>query len=232
VDDLTEIRRREATLEAVRRYLPPAMIDNIQSLDGLGLGGERRVITILFAESRPLSSFPEALRAQELMERLNLYLTVGAEAIHTQNGVIDKFMGSEIMGLFNTQLNPAPDHAWQAVLAALKIADDFLALALTLGEEPDPRFRIGVHTGVATVGNVGSPSRRDFTALGDAVNLAKRLEEHAAPGQIIVSEDCYRACAGQLTDPSNSLLVLARGSVQVKGRSQATAIYEIQRRRA
>ncbi len=232
VDDLTEIKRREATLEAVRRYLPPAMIDNIQSLDGLGLGGERREITIVFVESRPLLSFPEALRAHELMERLNLYLTVGAEAIHTQNGVIDKFMGSEIMGLFNTQLNPAPDHAWQAVLAALKIADDFLALALTLGEEPTPRFRIGVHTGVATVGNVGSPSRRDFTALGDTVNLAKRLEEHAAPGQIILSEDCYRACAGQLADPANGLLVIARGSVQVKGRSQATAIYELQRRQA
>lgn len=232
VDDLTEFKRREATLEAVRRYLPPAMLDNIQSLDGLGLRGERRVITILFVESRPLSSFPEALRAQELMERLNLYLTVGAEAIHTQNGVIDKFMGSEIMGLFNTQLNPAPDHAWQAVLAALKIADDFLALALTLGEEPAPRFRIGVHSGVATVGNVGSPSRRDFTALGDTVNLAKRLEEHAAPGQIIISEDCCRACASQLADPANGLLVIARGSAQMKGRSQATAIYELQRRRA
>lgn len=229
VDDLTEIRRREATLEAVRRYLPPAVLDNIQSLDGLGLGGERRETTILFVESRPLSSFPEALRAQELMERLNLYLTVGAEAIHARNGVIDKFMGSEIMGLFNTQLNPAPDHAWQAVLAALKIADDFLALALTLGEEPVPRFRIGVHTGVATVGNVGSPSRRDFTALGDTVNLAKRLQEHAAPGQIIISEDCYQACADQLADPANGLLVIARGSAQVRGRSRATAIYEIQR---
>ncbi len=232
VDDLTEIKRRDATLEVVRRYLPPAMIDNIQSLDGLGLGGERRVITTMFVESRPLSSFPEALRPQELMERLNLYLTVGSEAIHKQNGVIDKFMGSEIMGLFNTQLNPAQDHAWQAVLAALKIAGDFLALALTLGEEPIPRFRIGMHTGVATVGNVGSPLRRDFTALGDTVNLAKRLEEHAAPGQIIISEDCYRACASQLADPDNGLLVIARGSVQVKGRSQATAIYEIQRRRA
>ncbi len=232
VDDLTEIKRRDATLEAVRRYLPPAMLDNIQSLDGLGLGGERRLITIVFVESPPLSSFSDALHPQELMERLNLYLTVGSEAIHHQNGVIDKFMGSEMMGLFNTQLNPARDHAWQAVLAALEIADEFSSLATSLGEDPEPRFRIGIHTGEATVGNVGSPLRRDFTALGDAVNLAKRLQEHAAPGQIIISQDCRRACAAQLADPAASLLVVARGGVQVKGRSQTTAIHEIQRRRA
>jgi PAS domain S-box-containing protein len=232
VDDLTEIRRRDATLEAVRRYLPPAMLDNIQSLDGLGLGGERRLITIVFVESPPLASGSDALRPQEFMERLNLYLTVGAEAIHHQNGVIDKFMGREMMGLFNTQLNPAHDHAWQAVLAALKIADDFVSLAAALGQGPAPRFRIGIHTGEATVGNLGSPLRRDFTALGDAVNLAKRLEEHAAPGQIIISEDCRCACATQLADPAAGLLVIARGGVQVKGRSQTTAIHEIRRRRA
>jgi len=231
INDLTEIRQREVTLEVVRRYLPPGMVDNIQSLDSLGLGGERRIITILFVEVRPFHSFPASLSPQELMEQLNLYLTVGAEAIHSRNGVIDKFMGNEIMGLFNTQLNPSDDHAWQAILAALAMADEFQTLTERLGEEPVAHWRIGIHTGMATLGNVGSPLRRAFTAIGDTVNLAKRLQESAAPGQIILSEEAYANCSGQLHDPSHSLLVMERGSLRVRGRSQATAIYELRRRR-
>ncbi len=231
VNDLTEIKQREATLELVRRYLPPGMVDNIQSLDELGLGGERRTITTLFVETRPFHSFPDTLRPQELMELLNLYLTAGAEAIHSRQGVIDKFMGNEIMGLFNTQLNPSADHAWQAVLAALTMADEFQALTERLGEEAVAHWRIGIHTGVATLGNVGSPLRRAFTAIGDTVNLAKRLQESAAPGQIILSEDTYAACSNFLHDPAHRLLIIERGTVLVKGRSQPTRIFEVRRTR-
>jgi class 3 adenylate cyclase/PAS domain-containing protein len=229
VDDLTEIKRRDATLDVVRRYLPPAMVDNIESIDSLGLGGERRLITILFVETRPFNSFPADMSPQEVMELVNLYLSVGAEAIHHQNGVIDKFMGNEIMGLFNTQLNPSEDHAWWAVQAALRMADDYLALGERQGEGITPYYRIGIHTGVATLGNVGSPTRRDFTAIGDSVNLAKRLQENAEPGEIIISDDAGQHCYDQLVDPANRILLVERSSIQVKGRRQATKIYEIQR---
>ncbi len=229
VDDLTEIKKRDATLDVVRRYLPPAMVDNIQSLDGLGLGGERRIITVLFVEARAFQTFPPDLSPNDLMELLNLYLTVGAEAIHHHAGVIDKFMGNEIMGLFNTQLNPSDDHAWWAVQAALKMVDDYLSLAQRRGEERIPYFRIGIHTGVATLGNVGSATRRDFTAIGDTVNLAKRLQENAPYGQVIISDETCHHCYNQLSDPANNILVLERPSVQVKGRRQATEIFEIQR---
>lgn len=231
VDDLTEIKRRDATLNVVRRYLPPAMLDHIQSLDGLGLGGERRIVTVVFVEARPFHTFPHNLTPPELMELLNLYLTIGAEAIHSQRGVIDKFMGNEIMGLFNTQLNPSDDHAWWAVQAALKIADEYMELADKLGEEPNPYYRMAIHTDVATLGNVGSSTRREFTAIGDSVNLTKRLQEGAAPGQIILTEETYQHCAAQLNDPANHILVLERTTIQVRGRQQAVRIYEIQRPR-
>jgi adenylate cyclase len=230
VDDLTEIKKRDAKLDVVRRYLPPAMVDNIQSLDGLGLGGERRYITVIFVESRPFHSFPDHIHPQDLMEQLNLYLTAGAEAIHNQTGVIDKFMGNEIMGLFNTQLNPGEDHAWRAVQAALKIADEYTALAAS-DEINVPYYRIGIHTGVATLGNVGSQSRREFTAIGDTVNLGKRLQENAVPGQVIISDETYRHCLDHLNDPANEIAVEERSSIQVKGRRQAVQIHNLRRRR-
>ncbi|MBN1681888.1 MAG: GAF domain-containing protein [Anaerolineae bacterium] len=229
VDDLTDIKQRDSTLAVVRRYLPPAMVDNIQSIDELGLGGERRVITVVFVETRPFHAFSPDLSPQALMELLNLYLTVGAEAIHNQTGVIDKFMGNELMGLFNTQLNPSENHAWWAIQAALKMASDFVTLAERLGGDPNPYYRIGIHTGLATLGNVGTSRRREFTAIGDTINLGKRLQENALPGQIIISADTYDECRMQLVDPSNGILLIERPSIQVKGRRQATKILEIVR---
>lgn len=229
VDDLTDIKQRDATLNVVRRYLPPAMVDNIQSIDELGLGGERREITVIFVEVRPFGSFPAGIQPQELMELLNLYLTAGADAIHNQTGVIDKFMGNEIMGLFNTQLNPSDDHAWLAVQAALKLADDYLLLPERIGEESIPYFRIGIHTGEATLGNVGSVSRKEFTAIGHTVNLAKRLQENASPGKIIISDATLRHCQHQLTDPVHGIMVIDSGRIQAKGVSQETPVYEVRR---
>ncbi len=230
VEDLTEIKKRDATLNLVRRYLPPAMVDNISRIDELGLGGERREITVLFVETRPFSAFPANTAPQALMDLLNLYLTVGAEAIHQQNGVIDKFMGSEIMALFNTQLNPTDAHAWWAVQAALKMAEDYTRLLQREGKRhATPYYRIGIHSGEATLGNVGSPSRREFTAIGHTVNLAKRLQENATPAQIIISAETYRRCQAQLEDPARRIKVTKLPPIQVKGVSHPVPIYEIRR---
>jgi adenylate cyclase len=227
VDDITERKKQDAKLAAVRRYLPPAMVDNIQSIEGIGLGGERRLITVMFVDVRPFDLFPANLQANQIMERLNTYLTVATEVIHGRAGLIDKYVGSEIMALFNTQLNPSETHAWDAVETALELTEEFDQLYRQLGEDPNtPFYRIGIHTGEATLGNVGGASRREFTALGDTVNLAKRLQENATPGQLIISRDTYMACSNALDDVTD-FEVVSRDSLQVKGRTKSTQIYEL-----
>ncbi|MBZ0303732.1 MAG: GAF domain-containing protein [Anaerolineae bacterium] len=227
--DLTQQRDDEEMLRVIRRYLPPAMVDNIQTIAALALGGERRETTCMFVDVRPLSTFPPDLRPQQIMEMLNLYLSAASGCIHDAGGVIDKYMGNEIMGLFNSQLNPLEDHAARALEAALNIRDRFVRLYAELGLNPDPHYyRIGIHTGVATLGNVGSEIRRDFTAIGDTINLSKRLEENARAGQIILSDDTRhaidRAPGGLFLE---AIRLAEHQAIQVKGRQQRTRIYEV-----
>jgi adenylate cyclase len=225
VDDLTEIRKREAKFNAVRRYLPPAMVDNIESIDGLGLGGERRVITCVFIDVR--QSFPTTISPRARMEMLNRYLTVASDAIMKQNGVIDKYMANVVMGLFNTQFNPQEDHAWRALHAAMNMAEEF-AQFYKQNNEPEGAqyFRVGINTGVATLGNVGSEDRREFTAIGDNINLTQRLLESAQLGQIVFSESCHTQCKAQLILPP-TLMLGQREELQVKGRREAVRAYRI-----
>ena len=231
LDDLTVQRESEELLAIMRRYLPPEMVDNIESIATLDLGGERREITCVFVSVRPLSTFPPGLRPAELMDLLNLHLATATTCIHDCKGVIDKYIGHEIMALFNSQLNPQAHHAMLAVEAALALREAFVALYGQLGIAPDPHYyRVGLHTGVATLGNVGSLNRRDFTAIGDTINLAKRLEENAAAGQIIASQAVMRhieARAGGALPPT--VVFRPRAALQVKGRQQHTPIYEVGR---
>jgi adenylate cyclase len=228
VDDLTELKRREDQLSVVKRYLPPALVDTITSIDKLGLGGERHTITTLFVDVRSFGTFPASLRPQELMGLLNSYLTIASDEVTQQNGVIDKYMANEIMALFNTQLNPVEDHAWRAIQAALNMADQFMKLYRTSGETT-AHFRAGIHTGVATLGNAGSESRKEFTAIGDSINLAHRLLENAALGQIIISDDTYQQCKKQIEDPRSGVRVIALDQIKVKGKQQVTLIYQVTR---
>lgn len=228
VDDLTEQREREDTLNIMRRYLPPAMVDNIESIAGLALGGERRELTCMYVEGRSLATFPPALRPVQVMELLNEYHNVATTCINQTEGVIDKYMGTEIMALFNTQLNPQDDHAYRALVAAQYMRDAFLELNARLGLDLQQQFfRIGIHSGVATTGNVGSLNRRDFTALGDTINLAHRLLENAKLGQIIVSDDCYQYIYRQLGGQPENVVFGAQEPIKVKGRQQVTTIYEV-----
>lgn len=230
VDDLTNQRQDEETLQLMRRYLSAEMVDNIETIATIDLGGERREITCMFVDVRPLSSFPRSLSPQQIMEMLNAHLTVASDCIQAQNGVVDKFMGHEVMALFNSQLNPQAHHARLAVEAALAIRDAFIKMYAENGENPNPHYyRIGIHTGIATLGNVGSLNRRDFTALGDTINLAKRLEENTLGGQIIISEDTLNHLK-QAPQPLHPLRLEACSPIQVKGRQQQTLIYEVFRK--
>ncbi len=228
LDDLTEQREREESLELMTRYLPPGMVDNIQEIAGLALGGERREMTSMFVYVCPYTAFGEYARPQQLMELLNGYLEVATDVIHTARGIIDKYMGNEIMVLFNSQLNPDTNHGHCAVLAALDLRDAFVELYRRLGIDPQPHYyRIGIHTGVATLGNVGSVNRRSFTAIGDTINLSKRLQENATGGQIIISEDTLWHIIQQNPDVEQEIRFEEREPIQVKGRAQLTRIYEV-----
>jgi PAS domain S-box-containing protein len=191
VDDLTEIKKRDATLNVVRTYLPQHLLPTIESIDSLGLSGDEREISVLFADVRGFTAFSEQLSPELLMEVISQYLTVSSDAIELHDGVIDKYMGDAIVGLFNTQLNPQDDHAVRAVRAALSMAYDVRAMHDVLPAEQCLFYGIGVDTGTAMLGNVGSPGRKEFTAIGRPFNFAKVLQENAEGGEIIISRATY-----------------------------------------
>jgi adenylate cyclase len=199
LDDLTDLKQRQAQLSAVRRYLPPALVDNIKTIDELELGGVEREISILFCDVRGFTTFSEALPPEDVMNTINQYLTVSSDAINHYEGIIDKYMGDAVVGLFNTQLNPQSEHALRAVYAAMMMVQNVQALHPTL--EPDKRllYGIGVHTGSAVLGNVGSPRRKEFTAIGGSLLLAKSLQENALGGEVILSQDTYNIVKDKVT---------------------------------
>ncbi len=191
LDDLTEIRERDAQMTHVRRYLPLALVENIRSEDLAALGGQERTITVLFADVRGFTTFSEQLEPERLMEIINKYMSVASDSINLYEGVVDKYMGDAATGLFNTPLNPQPDHALRAVRAAFSMVYDVLALHEVLPEDQRLFYGIGIHTGSAILGNVGSQDRREFAAIGDAVEFSKLLQENAQRGEIIVSTETY-----------------------------------------
>jgi PAS domain S-box-containing protein len=220
LDDMTEIKQREAQIAGVRRYLPTEVVDGIKSAASLKLGGTRQMISILFADIRGFSTFSERLDPEKLVEIINVYMTIASDAIHMQQGVIDKFMGDAVMALYNTPLRPQEDHALRAVRSAAGMMADIRAYHETVPEQDRLKFGIGVHSGVGIVGNVGSPDRLDYTAMGDAVNLAKRLQENAKAMQVLLSDDTYQMVKDRVQ-------VNELEPIKVKGREQYTKVYEL-----
>jgi PAS domain S-box-containing protein len=191
LDDLTEQKQREAQLAEVRRYLPPQLVEHIRSVEEINIEGEEREITAIFCDVRGFTTFSERLQPEELMRIINKYLSVASDGINLYEGIVDKYMGDAVTGLFNTQLNPQENHAERAVRAAQSIIYDLLALHEILPEEQRLFYGIGVHTGKAVLGNVGSPERKEFAALGNATDISKVLQENAGRGEIIVSQSTY-----------------------------------------
>lgn len=215
LDDVSEKKR----IAAVRRYLPPALVDQVRDLDA-AQRPQRREMSVLFGDIRGFSTFSEKMGPEKLIEVLNGYFTEAAQAINEQEGIIDKFMGDAVMALFNTQLNPQANHVERAVLAALGMQKLILAYQESVPEQDRLFFGVGLHVGEAVAGNVGSHFRKDFTAIGDAVNLAKRLQENAGRNEIIISSAVYEQV-------KEWVVVEAMEPMRVKGRANLEQLYKL-----
>ncbi|MEJ2758514.1 MAG: adenylate/guanylate cyclase domain-containing protein, partial [Anaerolineales bacterium] len=189
LDDLTEQKRLEAQRRLFEKMVSPKVIEQLDP-DQLSLGGKRSEITTLFADIRGFTTYSESLSPEELMSVLNRYIKMSADAVLEQEGTIDKFMGDAIMAWFNAPI-PQPDHTMRAVHAALGIRDAINQLHQELPPEAHLSFGVGIHYGNAVLGLVGTEKRLDYTAIGDSVNTAKRIQENSEPNQILISDTAF-----------------------------------------
>ncbi|PTL80485.1 adenylate/guanylate cyclase domain-containing protein [Vitiosangium sp. GDMCC 1.1324] len=208
---------------ALSRYLSPDVVDLVVSNpDQLRLGGERREVTVLFADVVGFTKLSESQSPETIVALLNELFTFATEIIQRRGGIIDKFIGDCIMAVWGSPQSH-PDDALRAVQAA-----EDLRRWLDVGNRRwrarwgiEIQLAIGVHTGPAVAGNVGSEKRMEYTVIGDTVNVAARLESMAQPGQILVSE-ATRERIGQ-----SALELVPVGERKLHGRSAATSVYEV-----
>jgi adenylate cyclase len=221
VDDVTEKKRFERERSMVRRYLPPELVDSLpDNLEELKLRGQRQMMTTLFADIRGFTSFSEKHSPETVVEVINGYFALADQAVRQHHGIIDKYLGDAVMAVFNTPLLETQDHAWDAVCAAWELKQAINRYHAEVEPKLRLNFGIGICTGEAVVGNVGAIHHIEYTAIGDAVNVAKRLQENATAGQIVISrstwervQDCVRATS--------------LPSVTLKGRHTATEVFEL-----
>ncbi|MCY3831563.1 MAG: GAF domain-containing protein [Chloroflexi bacterium] len=228
MDDVTHLHEHETTINAMKRILPEGMVDQINEIANIEMGGLRREVTCVFADVRPWITLPD-VAASEKLRILNQYQAIATACIHECGGIIDKYMGNEVMALFNTQLNPEPHHARMALECSLLMRDRFVELYRETGIRPDPHYYIiGMFTGVATLGNVGSFQRREFTALGTSINTAKRIQENAAPGTVTIVQGTLDHILAN-GDGSRQYDFQPRDPIYGKGLSAGMQAYEVYR---
>jgi class 3 adenylate cyclase len=179
------------------------------------LGGAVVEVTALFADLRGFSTFSERSTPEQIVQMLNQYFGAATRCILAEGGTVVQFVGDALMALFNAPVRQ-PDHALRAGRAALAMQEAVSDLAA----EGWPTFRVGINTGPALVGNIGSAELRNFNAMGDAVNVAARLEQTAEPGQVVIGASTY-----ELIGPAARVVPL--GEFPVKGREQAVRAYRL-----
>ena len=208
INDMTENKRLEAQKELFDRMVSPKVIQQLDP-DRIKLGGERHEISILFADLRGFTHFSETVPPEQLVTILNRYIASAADAILEEYGTIDKFQGDAVMAWFNAPILQE-DHILRAIRAALSILASVQRLKHEIPESMQLSFGIGVHTGEAILGLIGTERRVDYTAIGDAVNTAKRLQEHAISDQILISEVVYEQVKREV-EVREAALILAKG---------------------
>ncbi|HEU0028444.1 MAG TPA: adenylate/guanylate cyclase domain-containing protein [Ktedonobacterales bacterium] len=226
LEDLTELRRSQRQAREIRqifgRYVHPAVVRQLLADPSAAhLGGETREISVVFADIRNFSQIAAQLAPDAVVSMLNHYLDLLTRAIWDEEGTLTMYIGDALMAIFNAPL-PQPDHAARAVRAAWAMRQALQEADAQTGQpQTRAQYGIGVHTGLALVGNIGAPGRmQNYTAIGDTVNIASRLQTCASANQILLSAETCAACAGlALTRPLEPLAV--------KGRTQPLSVFQL-----
>lgn len=220
---LYEWAKRRKIASVFRKYVAPQVVDDIMKSGRykVELGGESRDIAVLFVDIRGFTPLSESLKPAEVVEILNEYLNLTTNAIFKNSGTLDKFIGDATMAVFNAPFD-LEDYEYKAVCAAW----DIVAGAKELEQKCLERFGksvafgVGVNCGEAVVGNIGCDFRMDYTAIGDTVNTAARLESNAKRGQVLISEHIYQRVKDRVK-------VQEIGEIPLKGKSQGVCVYEL-----
>jgi len=223
LEDFTKERKLESRFRLFQRYLSPTVIERLPDDPGeLELGGIRQQVACLFADLRGFVNFSMRHPPESLVETLNEYLGVGATAVLDEEGTLDKFVGDEVVAFFNAPL-PQDDYALRAVRAALAIRERTLQLHEHLAPGDQLAYGVGISVGEAIVGNIGTPQRLDYTAIGPTVNLANRLQGAAKPGQILLTPEVYE----QTKDYIRARPILLEGITAPEEKTQAFELIDL-----
>jgi class 3 adenylate cyclase len=218
-EKVTELERANR----LRRYVSPQLADSILAGDTeVDLGSSRKYLTIFMADIRGFTAIAERMEPESLVEELNEYLSEITDIIFRYGGTLDKYIGDAVLVFFGDPV-PQDDQEQRAVEMALEIQDrvDEFADRWQASYGESFRIGIGIATGWVTVGNIGSSARTDYTVLGNEVNLASRLADRAAPGEILISDRTMikaQAATGRVVD-----------EVTLAGVSRPIKVYSLER---
>jgi adenylate cyclase len=216
------LAREEVARANYSRFMPEYVVKQLlDNPDSFRLGGVNQTITVLFADIRGFTAFAEREKPEKVVGLLNRYFSAMTEIIFAHGGTLDKYIGDELMAIFGAPTASEED-ALNAVKAAVTMQKRMTVLNSELRAEGFGQIAIGIglHTGEATIGYIGSDRRSEYTAIGDTVNLASRLQSNAAPGQILMSEATHAASGSVI--PINALEPLT-----VKNRTQPVNVFEV-----
>lgn len=221
---MTEYRAHRYMTKAFEHYVSRELLQEMRNRPGmLKLGGEKREISVLFSDIRNFTSIAESIPPEKLVAFLHVFFNTMTEIIHRHHGVVDKFIGDAIMAIFGA---PVPDkshaeHGVSASMDMIKAMDDLKQQALRIIGS-DIAIGIGINSGTAIVGNMGSDKRFDYTAIGDTVNLASRLEGlNKFFGSTCIISDMTKKSLGR------QVPLRQMGIVRVKGKTEGVMLYEV-----
>jgi len=217
------LKERDRLRETFGRYVTRQVADHLMKVGNMNLGGELVPVTVLFSDIRAFTSISETMEPRALLDFLNEYFSGMVESVMLHNGVVDKFIGDAIMAVFGAPV-PQPDDPLHAVKAALEMRARLLKINERFKERglPELRTGIGLHSGQVVAGNMGHAERMEYTVIGDAVNLASRLEGMTKELQcdVVLSEDLFKQVESHVdAEPLRK--------IKVKGRDQEVMVYRL-----
>lgn len=217
--------RKHQILSVFRTYMAPQVVDELSRQNNyrIELGGRSRDIAVLFVDIRGFTSLSEGMTAEEVVDILNHYLGNVTNAIFKNGGTLDKFIGDAVMAIYNAPLD-VEGYCEKAVQTAFDIVESVKAVNRELRETHGREIAcgVGVHCGKAVVGNIGCEYRMDYTAIGDTVNIAERLESIAKGGEILISGEVY----AQIREHYQAEPI---GEQSLKGRQDKVLVYRMKK---